>query len=130
MAFKFVKSLSGENCSTIETRPTAPNTAIAEDSAATLVAGKVAVATGKPMFIAASATVSAANPRPTAVYPVLPQHIYETTFSVAATAVKAGDKVTLAAGGAEVTATTTDGVATVWQMFGTEAGSAVWVRFE
>lgn len=130
MAIKFVKSLSGESCSTIETRPTTANTAIAEDTAVTLTAGKVAVATGKPMFVSASATASTAAPKATAVYPVLPQHIYETTFSAAATAVNTGDKVTLAASGAEVTATTTGGVATVWAMFGTAVGSKVWVRFE
>lgn len=57
------------------------------------------------------------------------QMILETTFSAAATAVKLGDKVTLAADGLQVTATTTDGVAEVIYMDGTDAGSKCRVRF-
>lgn len=130
MAFKFVKSLSGESCPTIETRPTTASTAIPSDAAVTLTAGKIALATANPVFISASATASAASPADTAVYPILPQHVFETTFSAAATAINIGDKVTLAADGLQVTATTTSGVATVWRMFGTAKDSKVWVRFE
>lgn len=57
------------------------------------------------------------------------QMILETTFSAAATAVKLGDKVTLGADGLQVTATTSDGVAEVIYMDGTEAGSKCRVRF-
>ena len=60
---------------------------------------------------------------------VLPDMAYETTFSAAASAVKIGSKVTIAAGGEQVTATTTDGVAEVIAMEGTEIGSKVIVRF-
>lgn len=55
--------------------------------------------------------------------------IFETTFSAAASAIKAGNKVTLATDGLQVTATTTDGVAEVVAMDGTTAGSTVRVRF-
>lgn len=55
--------------------------------------------------------------------------IYETTFSVAATAIKPGMKVTLAADGLQVTATTDSGVAEVVWMEGTAQGSRVRVRF-
>lgn len=130
MAFKFVKSLSGENCTTIETRSAKPNTKIIVDSAVSLTSGKIGPTTSKPAFIAASAVESEATPKDMAVYPVLSQHVYETTFSAAATSINIGDKVTLSADSTQVTATTTDGVATVYQMFGTTAGSKVWVRFE
>lgn len=55
--------------------------------------------------------------------------IFETEFSVAATAIKAGDKVTLAADGLSVTATTTSGVAEVVYMDGTAKGDMCRVRF-
>lgn len=55
--------------------------------------------------------------------------IFETTFSAAATAIKAGNKLTIAADGMQVTATTADGVAEVVSMDGTAAGSTVRVRF-
>ena len=55
--------------------------------------------------------------------------VFETTFSAAATSIKAGAKVTIATDGLQVTATTTDGVAEVVSMDGTAAGSTVRVRF-
>lgn len=55
--------------------------------------------------------------------------VFETDFSAAATAVKLGDKVTLATNGMEVTATTTSGVAEVVYMDGTASGSMCRVRF-
>ena len=60
---------------------------------------------------------------------VLPDMMFETTFSAAATAVNLGDKVTLNTDGMQVTATTTSGVAEVVSMEGTAAGSRVRVRF-
>lgn len=55
--------------------------------------------------------------------------VLETTFAVAATAVKLGDKVTVHTDGGQVTATTTGGVAEVVYMDGTAAGSMCRVRF-
>lgn len=55
--------------------------------------------------------------------------IIETSFSVAASAVKLGNKVTISTDGTQVTATTTDGVAEVIYMDGTAAGDLCRVRF-
>lgn len=60
---------------------------------------------------------------------VLPDMVFETTFSAAASAIKLGDKVTLNTDGLQVTATTTSGVAEVVGMDGTAAGDKVRVRF-
>lgn len=60
---------------------------------------------------------------------VQPDMIFETTFSVAASAVKLGSKVTIASGGMEVTGTTESGVAQIVAMDGTEAGATCRVRF-
>ena len=59
----------------------------------------------------------------------LPDMVFETTFSTAASAIKLGDKVTLNTDGLQVTATTTSGVAEVVGMDGTAAGDKVRVRF-
>lgn len=86
--------------------------------------------TVKPTFICQTerdAAIEAGELIP--VNRVLPDMAYETTFSAAAASVKIGDKLTIAAGGEQVTATTTDGVAEVISMEGTEAGSKVIVRF-
>ena len=55
--------------------------------------------------------------------------ILETTFAAAATSIKLGDKVTLHTDGLQVTATTTNGVAEVVYMDGTDSGSMCRVRF-
>lgn len=55
--------------------------------------------------------------------------VYETSISASGTSLKLGDKVTLATGGNQVTATTTDGVAEIVYMAGTATGSTVRVRF-
>lgn len=55
--------------------------------------------------------------------------VFETTFSAAATSIKIGSKVTINTDGAQVTATTTDGVAEVVYMDGTASGSMCRVRF-
>ena len=60
---------------------------------------------------------------------VLPDMVFETTFSTAASAIKLGDKVTLNTDGLQVTATTTSGGAEVVGMDGTAAGDKVRVRF-
>lgn len=60
---------------------------------------------------------------------VLPDMVFETTFSAAATAVTLGQKVTINTDGLSVTATTTGGVAEVVYMDGTASGSMCRVRF-
>ena len=112
-----------------------PVTAITPSAGAAMVlsSGKLALATGttKPTYICArqdSAARTAGDLIP--VFRIESDMIFETNFSVAATAVKVGDKVTLhATDGAQVTATTTNGVAEVVSMDGTTAGSVCRVRF-
>lgn len=55
--------------------------------------------------------------------------ILETTFAAVATSIKLGDKVTLHTDGLQVTATTTNGVAEVVYMDGTDSDSMCRVRF-
>lgn len=100
--------------------------------ALTQTAGNLAIAAGgvKPTYISMCEreTACAAGD----VIPVMrvqPDMIFETEWSAAATAVKLGNKVTLATDGLKVTATTTDGVAEVVGIDGTAAGNTVRVRF-
>lgn len=55
--------------------------------------------------------------------------VYETELSAAGTSLKVGQKVTLATDGLRVTATTTEGVAELVEIIGTEIGGKVRVRF-
>ncbi|MBQ8830845.1 MAG: hypothetical protein IJ017_04555 [Oscillospiraceae bacterium] len=64
------------------------------------------------------------------VLPVSPGIEFETQASAALTSVKVGDKVTIATDALRITATTTDGVARVLAMEGTEVGATVRVVFE
>ena len=63
------------------------------------------------------------------VFRVLEGTLFATSWSAAASAVSAGDLVTLSADGMQVTATTTSGVAEVVSMDGTAVGDTVYVRF-
>ena len=96
--------------------------------------GNLSAASGanKPTYIClqeGSAAVTAGTP--IAVMRVSPEVVYETTLSAAGTSLTLGAKVTLASGGLQVTATTTDGVAEVVGFpDGTKAsGNSVLVRF-
>lgn len=93
--------------------------------------GNLAVASGttKPTYISMvekDAACAAGDIIP--VIRILPEMVFEVPFSVAASAVKLGNKLTIATGGAEVTATTTDGVAEVVGILGTAAGDKCHVR--
>ncbi len=55
--------------------------------------------------------------------------VFETTFSAAASSVKAGSKVTVSTDGLSVTATTEGGVAEVVEAMGSAVGDKVRVRF-
>lgn len=94
--------------------------------------GKLAIATGsnQPTYISMCDRVTpCADGEIIPVLRVLPDMIFETEFSAAATSIKLGDKVTLHTDGLQVTATTTDGVAEVVYMDGTASGSMCRVRF-
>lgn len=94
--------------------------------------GNLAIASGttKPTYISmcereTALTVGEVIP----VIRVYDDIIYETTLSAAGTSLKRGDKVTIATGGEQVTATTTDGVAEIVTIEDTAAGGKVRVRF-
>lgn len=93
--------------------------------------GVLSVASGatKPEYICMCDRSSVAAGELIPAIRVQPDMIFETTFSVAASAVKLGSKVTIASGGMEVTATTEGGVAQIVAMDGTEAGATCRVRF-
>lgn len=60
---------------------------------------------------------------------VQPDVIFETELSAAGTSLKVGNKVTIETDGQRVTATTTDGIAEIVEILGTEIGDKVRVRF-
>lgn len=64
-----------------------------------------------------------------AVNPIFDDMEFLTTWSAAAGSVNAGEKVTIAADSARVTATTTNGVAEVIDIISTVSGGSVVVRF-
>lgn len=113
-----------------------PATAIQPDIGTALVlsSGKLAIATGtnKPAYISmfhAEDTLNAGDIIP--VIAVEPDQIFETTNSASLSGVEIGAKVTLhASNGAQVTGTTTSGVATIVEKDGDAAGSRVLVKFE
>lgn len=95
--------------------------------------GNLAIATGtaKPTYISMVEKASACTAGDLIpVFRIDPDMIFETSFSASATSINLGDKVTLhASSGAQVTATTTSGVAEVVYMDGTASGSMCRVRF-
>lgn len=90
--------------------------------------GAVATGTTKPEYICLEKATGVADEK-IAAYRILPQHTFETKLTAAGTSLKVGNKVTLAAGGAGVTATTTDGVAEIIRIDGTAIGDTVLVKF-
>ena len=94
--------------------------------------GNLAVATGttKPTYISmAERDGAVATGELIPVVRVQPDMIFEVPLSAAGTSLKAGQKVTIATDGLQVTATTTDGVAEIVEILGTAAGDKVRVRF-
>lgn len=94
--------------------------------------GNLAVAAGttKPAYISMCERETALTAGE--VIPVMRVYddiIYETTLSAAGTSLKLGDKVTIATGGEQVTATTTDGVAEIVAIEDSALGGKVRVRF-
>lgn len=94
--------------------------------------GQLVKATGttKPAYICVTHRDAAvAEGENIQVLRVNPGTIFETTFAAAATAVKAGSKVTIHTDAMNVTATTEGGVAEIVAMNGTAAGDSCLVRF-
>ena len=96
-----------------------------------MTSGQLAVCTGttKPTyisFIEKETACTAGDLIP--VVRIQPDMVLGTTASAAMTSVKIGSKVTIAAGGLQVTATTEGGVCEVVAMNGTAVGSEVLVR--
>lgn len=95
-------------------------------------AGNLAIAAGttKPTYICMcekDAAVAAGDIIP--VIRVDDGMILSVPLSAAGTSLKLGNKVTIATGGLQVTATTTDGVAEIVGIIGTAVGDEVLVRF-
>ncbi len=95
-------------------------------------AGNLAIAAGttKPTYICMcekDAAVAAGDIIP--VIRVDDGMILSVPLSAAGTSLKLGNKVTIATGGLQVTATTTDGVAEIVGIMGTAVGDEVLVRF-
>ncbi|MDD4564833.1 MAG: hypothetical protein PHE79_05080 [Eubacteriales bacterium] len=131
--FIFNRSLSGENFQTIRELPTtAQETYVAGEGLVVTTGALTKVgATAKPEYIAAANYVAPVEgQKELPVYPVLPHHEYETTFAADASAVTEGSKVTIHTDGAQITATGTNGVATIVRKLGTGAeGTKALVRF-
>ncbi len=98
--------------------------------AAVIVGGVVTKATGttKPTHIIAEKGTKTTADTVT-VEPIYPDQEYVTTLSTAGT-LTVGTKVTIASDAAQVTATTTSGVATVIEATGSTSGSTVIVKFD
>lgn len=131
--FIFNRSMSGENFQTVRELPTTGSEAYkaGEGLVVTLGALTKVGATAKPAYIAAADyTAPATGQKALPVYPVLPHHEYETTFAADATEVAEGSKVTIHTDGLQITATGTNGVATIVKKLGTGAeGTKALVRF-
>lgn len=89
-----------------------------------LTDGAAATASGTPQYIAQ-------GPAAGDFVPCIRVHrdmVWETPLTASGTSLRVGDKVTLAADGLGVTATTTAGVAEIVQIDGTEVGCTLKVR--
>jgi len=91
-------------------------TDITQGEALVLSSGKLVAcgSTAKPSFIAVRDADGGSASVP--VFPVTPEQIYEADASTSLTEAVVGTKVTLASGSTSVTATTTNGVATLLQV--------------
>lgn len=102
-------------------------TALTQGEGVKLSSGKLVAcgATTKPSFITVAA--AAANAASVPVIPVTNQQIYEADASVSVASAVIGTKVTLTAAGDAITATTSDGVATIVEVV---ADKKALVKFE
>ena len=110
-------------------RLTVGSTALAIGTACVLSGGVLAAATGttKPTHVTLAAGAAGAE---ILCGRIESNQVYEVPVSAAPASLKVGAKVTLGTAGQQVTATTTDGVATIVSLNGaTAAGDLVLVRF-
>ena len=106
--------------------------AISAGEALKLSSGKLAKvsATDNPTYIALGNKSDTDTARTLACIRVEPNQVYETTFSAKPESLAVGSKVTLDSG-KQVTATATNGVATIVSLEGaSKSGDKVLVRFE
>ena len=131
--FKFVKSFSGENFPLTTTKPTTANETYVEGEGLVMSSGALTKvgATAKPAYIALKAYVAPASGNlELPVEEVLPNYVYETTFAADASSNAEGTLVTIHSDGAQITATATNGTATIVKKLGTGAsGTKAHVRF-
>ena len=131
--FKFVKSLSGENFPQMDSLPTTAEEVYTEGEGLVLTSGALTKvgATAKPTHIALKAyTAPATGNLNLPVEIVMPNYVYETTFAADASSNAIGTLVTIHSDGAQVTATATNGTATIVKKLGTGAsGTKAHVRF-
>lgn len=112
--------------------PVESGTAVGVGQALVFSAGELVTASGttKPEYISVGKVGATDENRDVAVIRVAPDQVYEVSITAAPTSLKVGSKVTISPDGAEVTATTTDGVATVVNLCGaTAVGDRILVRF-
>ncbi len=110
------------------------NTKINIGSALVLSAGKVTApaATAKPAYIAMETASS--DQSEVLCYEIFPNMLFETTVNASPASLKEGDKVTLGFDGDScascVTATTTNGIASIAELLGASAaGDKITVKF-
>ena len=111
----------------IEYHPGKANEAIVLGEALTMTAGALTKCgtTAKPDFIAVGPVKDGVVP----AVKVQDYILWEVPLTAAGTTLKVGDKVTIAATGLGVTATTESGVAAIVAINGTAVGDTVTVRF-
>lgn len=129
--FRFLRNNANSNQPAIMMLPTTASTQYEVGDALVLSGGKLAKATGttKPAYIcAAKYSAPASGMEDIAVYPVYDTQEWETTLAVEGQ-LTPGTKVTIHTDAAQVTATTTSGVAEVISADGSAIGSNVVVRF-
>lgn len=132
--FKFVQSLSGENFPIQTTKPTTASETYTAGEGLVMTSGALTKvgATAKPTYIALKAYVAPASGNlDLPVEEVLPHFVYGTTFAADGSSTPDGAAVTLHTDGAQITATTSNGVATIVKKLGTGAsGTSAYVRFK
>lgn len=130
--FKFVKNDNGNNFPVVEVKKaTAATYAVGDALIVDASTGYVAKTAGTvaPTFICAQQADTALSAGDElAVNPIYPGQTWGTTFSANGSSLKAGTKVTIDSTSKYVTATTTNGVATL-VTDGAASGSAVLVKF-
>lgn len=113
MAFEFLRAEN--NAAPIEKELPAKASAALPHGTAVAFDGANGLApvsgTTKPEFVYVGKDIaSAITGQIINVVPVLPEYEWETTLSVSGTSLKVGNKVTIASGGTQVTATTSSGI--------------------